>query len=124
MKKFLRRLTRPLPFVVLVASTLVALLVQRDYFLSLAVVLGAHLLVETVDFFTDSQIKRRKGPDAVRDNLLEVYVDDVVYDRLHQMADECDIPFGIFCRICLERVDPSEDLELVKASYQWEVHHG
>lgn len=124
MKKFFIRLTRPLPFVVLAASTLAVLLVQRDYFFPLAVVLGAHLLVETVDFFTDSQIKRRKGPDAVRDNLLEVYVDDVVYDRLHQMAVECDIPFGTFCRICLERVDPSEDLELVKASYQWEVHHG
>lgn len=124
MKKYLRRIARPLPFVVLVASTLAALFIQRDYFLPLAVVLGAHLLVETVDFFTDSQIKRRKGPDAVRDNMIELYVDDVVYERLHQMADECDMPFGTFCRICLERVDPSEDLELVKTSYQWEVNHG
>lgn len=124
MKKFLKRISRPLPFATLALSALAACLVSWDYGFSLVVVLCAHLLVAFCDFLTDSLTRLRKGPDAVRDNLIELHVDDVVYDRLHQMADECHMPFDIFCRICLERVDPSEDLELVKLSYQWEVDHG
>lgn len=52
--------------------------------------------------------KRRKGVAAVRDNWIMVYVDDVVYDRLHQMADMagCSVPY--FCNCVLQCVEPDE----------------
>ena len=105
MKKFLRRISRPLPFVVLAASTFAALFVERDYFLPLAVVLGAHLLIEAVDFFFESQLKRRKGPEAVKDNLIEVYVDDATFDRVDQIAEMVGLSVPVFCSCVLQALE-------------------
>lgn len=57
-------------------------------------------------WLSDLFVKRREGPEAVKDNLIQVYVDDVVYGRLQEMADEHDISLADFCGICLEAVDP------------------
>ena len=105
MKKFLRRLARPLPFVVLAASSFAALFIDRDYFLPLAVVLGAHLLIEAVDFFFESQLKRRKGPEAVKDNLIEVYVDDATFVCVEQMADIVGLSVPVFCSCALQALE-------------------
>lgn len=123
MKKFLRRLARPFSLQVLAAGMLAALVVHRDYFFPLAVLLGAHLLVESVAFFTDSLIKRRKGPEAVKDNLIELYVDDVVYGRLQEMAAITGLSVSEFCCCVLGTLDVGE----LCASYvelHEEVDHG
>ena len=53
-------------------------------------------------------VKRREGPEAVKDNLIQVYVDDEVYDRLQQMASMMDVSVSVFIDAVFETLDPDE----------------
>lgn len=65
-----------------------------------------------VNFFS----KRRNGVESVKDNLIQVYVDDCTYDRLLQIIEDHNVTLPEFCAMVLECVD-LEDLD--KARNEW-----
>lgn len=123
MKKLFARLTRPVPFLTVALSGLASVLIDPVGGCFLGLFPGIVLFCNLVFYLLDAVLRRLGGPVAVRDNLIQVYVDDPTYDRLHQMADACGIPLDTFCRICLECLDPME-LDAVKAAHEWEADHG
>lgn len=68
----------------------------------------ALVLVNFILWLFDFFKKRRKGSDSVKDNLIQVFVDDATYDRLHLIIDGHNVSLPKFCSMVLECVDPVE----------------
>lgn len=66
------------------------------------------VLVNFILWIFDFFKKRRKGSDSVKDNLIQVFVDDATYDRLHLIIDGHNVSLPKFCSMVLECVDPVE----------------
>ena len=65
-----------------------------------------HIWVALLDVCLYAFLKRKKGPDAVKDNVLILSVDDILYVRLSLMAAEYDMGLNQFCVSVLDSVSP------------------
>lgn len=65
-----------------------------------------HIWCALLDVCSRVFLKRKKGPDAVKDNVLIISVDDVLYDRLSLMAAEYDVRLNHFCVSVLDSISP------------------
>lgn len=121
MKKLIARLTRPVPFLAVALSGLVSVLIDPVGGRLFGLFPGILLFCNLCFYLLDALVRRLKGPEAVRDNLIELNVDDVVYGRLQEMAAMTGLSVSEFCRCVLQALEPDE---MAAAEPFEEVHHG
>lgn len=123
MKKFFARLTRPVPFLAVALSGLVSVLIDPVGGRLFGLFPGILLFWNLSFYLLDALVRRLKGPEAVRDNLIELNVDDVVYGRLQEMAAMTGLPVSEFCCCVLQTLEPDELAASYVGLYE-EVDHG
>lgn len=121
MKKFFVRLTRPVPFLAVALSGLASVLIDPVGGRLFGLFPGILLFYNLSFYLLDAILKRLNGPESVRDNRIELEVDDVVYGRLQEMAAMTGLSVSEFCCCVLQALEPDD---LAAAEPFEEVHHG